>query len=150
MDLKNKIFNLLNNKKSLFLIGPTDSGKSYFVKNELLPFLQSKNLSVCYFSDCEQLPDLEIIGDAVIIDEMETFQDKDFLEAIHSNEKPYYTDEYLNKVKKWFDKLQNVQLPAIYIITRNSQVEIQNFIKTVKKTEWNNKEVECVEFYRQK
>ena len=148
MELKEKIFNLLSNKKSLFLIGPTDSGKSYFIKNELLPFLQSKNFAVCYFSNCEQIPDSKIIGDGVIIDEMETFQDKDFLETIHINEKPYYTDQYLAKVKSWFDKLQNVQLPAVYVITRNSPVEIQNFIKTVKKTEWNNKDVECVEFYR--
>ena len=83
MDLKEKIFNLLTNKKSLFLIGSTDSGKSWFVENELLPFLQSKNFSVCYFPNCDQLPNSEVVGDAVIIDEMETFQDQTFLEAIH-------------------------------------------------------------------
>jgi predicted AAA+ superfamily ATPase len=78
MDIKEKIYNLLVNKKSLFLIGPTDSGKSVFAKNELLLFLQSKGLSACYFSDCDHLPDSKIAGDVAIIDEVEILQDRVF------------------------------------------------------------------------
>ncbi|MDD5290413.1 MAG: hypothetical protein PHT40_04470 [Patescibacteria group bacterium] len=149
MDLKEKIYNLLKEKESVFVVGARDAGKSWFVENELLPFLRGKNFDVKYFSDGDHLSAAEILGDGVIVDEMETLQDRNFLETAHPEERPYYSDEYLAKVKTWFEKLKSIKLPTVYIITRNNQEEIQNLIQTVKTADWDNRAVECVEFVKQ-
>lgn len=149
MNIKEKIYNLITNKKSIFLIGPTDSGKTWFAKNDLLLFLREKEMSVLYIQDCDHIPEL-INEDCAIIDEVEILQDKNFLETIHSDKKPYYSNQYITKTKDWFDKLRNIQLPCIYIITRNDTAEIQNLINIIKVTDWDNRAVECVEFKKKK
>ncbi|MBU4360541.1 hypothetical protein KKA66_01690, partial [Patescibacteria group bacterium] len=103
MNLQKTTYNLLKNNKSIFLIGNTNSGKTWFVKNNLIPFLQEKKMSVLYIQNCDNIPKL-INKNYAIIDEIEILQDKDFLEKNNLNEKPYYNKEYLIKVKKWFDK----------------------------------------------
>lgn len=146
MPLTQTILNFLKNKQSLFLIGPTNSGKSRFIENELLPFLQDKNFSVSYFLNCNQLPNSEISTDFIIVDEVESLQDQNFLENQHPEQNPYYAPDYLVKVQTWFKKLAYLKLPTVYIITRNSPEEIQNFMQTVKHTDWDNREVACLEF----
>ena len=62
------------------------------------------------------------------------------------NEKPYYNKEYLIKTKKWFNKLKDIKIPCVYIIIRNSEIEIQNFINIIKKTDWDRRSVKCLNF----
>ncbi len=147
MGLENKIYHLINQKKSIFLVGESDSGKTYFVLKELIPFLKSKRLASTYFSDCDHIKVVPKTG-VVIIDEVETFQDKEFLEKIRATEKSYYSKRYIQKVNRWFKKLKRVKVPSIYIITRNSKNEIEHFQKTVKTADWNKRVVEVVVFPR--
>lgn len=145
MNIQKKIYKLLANKKSLFLVGSTDSGKTWFVKNNLIPFLREKGMSVLYVQNCDDVPE-SISEDCVIIDEVETLQDKVFLENNNSGEKPYYNKEYETKIKKWFDELKMVKVPCVYIVTRNNKKEIKNFIDIMKKTDWDSRSVECLKF----
>ena len=147
MDDKYKIYNLINQKKSLFLVGETNSGKTYFVINELIPFLKEKNIKVTYFSDCDSIIIVPKEGIA-IIDEVETFQDKNYLEKTNVKENLYYTDSYIKKVKDWFKKLKKVKIPTIYITTRNGKKEIRYFVDNVKTTDWDERKVNVIIFSR--
>src|SRR3989344_1395233 len=99
MNYKNKIYNLTNQKKSLFLVGRTNSGKTYFILKELIPFLKSKGVEVTYFSNCNKITILPKKGIA-IMDEVETFKDREFLEK-RNKEKHYYSDLYIKIVKSF-------------------------------------------------
>ena len=145
--LNDEVFHLLTSGKSVFLVGKSDSGKTYFAKNELIPFLKNRGLDVHYFKDCDDLT-APMAGIAVV-DEVESFQDREFLENAHPNEKPYYEDAYIQKVNGWLRKLSSISNPAVYILSRNSDAEIQNFIKTIRKTDWNDGAVEVLKFERQ-
>lgn len=147
MNRKNKIYNLINQGKSLFLIGKSDSGKTFFVKKELIPFFNNKKVEVSYFSDCDKIITPPKKGIA-IIDEIETFQDKGFLEKNNTAEKPYYSKQYTQKINGWFKKLKGVKIPSIYLITRSNENEIKYFQKTIKTTDWDNRKVEVVVFSR--
>ena len=147
MRLENNIYNLINRKKSVFLVGKSNSGKTYFIKNELIPFLKEKEMVVSYFSDGDQITSLPQKGIAVI-DEVETFQDKEFLEKNNTTKKPYHTKKYAKKVNSWFKKLKKVKIPTIYIITRNNKNEIEHFQKIIKTTDWDNRKVKVVVFTR--
>lgn len=150
MDIKNKIYNALVSEQSVFLVGTTDSGKSWFIKNELLPFLHGRGLSVSYFSDCTNLSNVGGSKNGTIIEEVEVLQDRGFLEKNHPAEQPYYTNKYLEKVANWFQELAKIKTPCVYVITRNGQRDINNFMKTVKETDWDGRRVICIEFQRQK
>jgi hypothetical protein len=49
---------------------------------------------------------------------------KNFLKSIHPKEKPYYTNDYIKKVKSWQNKLSEITKPTLYIVTRNAKKEI--------------------------
>lgn len=146
MDLQNKILELLKDKKSVFLVGPTDSGKSWFVEKNLLPFLYNNGLSGTYVSNCDKIANLQPEGDFIIIDEVETLQDRQFLENLHPEKRPYYSHEYTAKVQKWNNQLGKINTPSVYIIARNEKLEINNFIENISRTDWNSQVVECLEF----
>ena len=148
MDTKERILGSLKEGRSLFLVGFGDSGKTWFAINELVPFLQKKGLDVTYFSDCDHLLGSATVGNAVVVDEVEVLQDRAYLESTHPDERPYYSDDYVVKVKSWFDKLRNVQQPCVYIVTRNSTEDVKNFMEMIKKTDWDSRTIETVEFHR--
>ena len=145
-----KILNLFKNGASLFLIGPTDSGKSWFIKNNLLPFLTQKGLRGVYYADCNEVPSQGVMHlDFALIDEVESLQDQKFLEAIYPDKKPYYSKEYLQKVRSWFVKLCSLKIPSVYITTRNSAEEIKNFFECVNTTDWDGRKVEILVFNKE-
>ncbi|MCR4274524.1 MAG: hypothetical protein NUW02_00525 [Candidatus Campbellbacteria bacterium] len=146
MNRKNKIYNLLKKKKSVFLVGTSDSGKTYFVLKELIPFLKRKKMAVSYFPDCDRIR-TSPKGRVVIVDEVETFQDKEFLEK-RSTEKPHYSKKYLQKVARWFRVLKKIQTPAIFIVTRSMRDEVLHLQKILKTTDWDNRKVQTVVFSR--
>lgn len=146
MDTKEIIYNWLAQKKSIFLVGPADSGKSWFVVNELMPFLRTHEYSVSYFHDCDELPDESINVDCLIIDEVETWQDKEILEKLHSEETPYYSGEYMGKVLKWFQKLIHHKQPCVYIITRNDHQAIEYLLNNTNKTDWDRRAIVVINF----
>ena len=144
--ISEKIYDALSNQKNVFLVGPTDSGKTRYVENELIPFLEGKKLQAVYFKDSDHVSDVakEII---IIVDEVETLLDKSFLENQHKEELPYYSPEYLEKVRKWHDKLRDLSAPGVFIITRNDKVAIDYLVNNVKTTDWRTP-VECIFFER--
>lgn len=143
--LTEKIYKGLLSRNSIFLVGRTNSGKTFYVINELLPFLKKKGFNAIYFASCDIIS--VVLEDAVtmIVDEVETFADKDFLEQRHPEDKPYYSSVYLNKVKKWHEKLKNIQGPSVFILTRNEKEEIKNLVDNVKVADWGTP-VDCLIF----
>lgn len=148
MALKDQLYDALALGRSVMLVGTADAGKSWFMEHELLPFLRGKGLSVSYFSDCTKLSGFEGGADATVIEEVEVLEDKDVLEKNHPDERPYYTDEYFKKVRGWFEELARMKMPCVYVVTRNDRRDIDNFVKTVTKADWDGREVLALEFRR--
>lgn len=140
------ILDNIKNKKSVFLVGSTDSGKTWFAKKKLMPFLEKQGYSVIYFKDCDYI-DKSTDASVVIIDEVETLLDLDYLEKKNPNKLPYYSEKYLMRIKNWHKKLKKIKQLCIYIVTRNSIDEIANF-KKIHKTDWDNRKIAVVSFER--
>lgn len=135
-NLTEKIYKELLLRNSVLLVGLADSGKTYYSLNELSPFLKEKGLNIAYFPNCNDFLSIPDNTDVVILDEVETLADKDFLERQHPNDKPYYSSEYLEKVKNWHDKLKLIQTPSVFILTRNEKKEIEYLVNNIKKMDW--------------
>ena len=131
--------------KNVLLIGPTDSGKTWYVKNTLIPFLQEKNLKAAYCPDPDSIPEQINDIDVLIVDEIETLLDQDFLETHSAGTEPYYSEEYLVKVKSWHEKLSKLTIPSVFILTRNNQEEIKNIVDNYNTMDWGAK-VKCLVF----
>lgn len=136
--LTEKIYKELLSRNSVLLVGHTNSGKTYYAVNELMPFLKNKKFNAVYLANCEIVPIISNDAVAMIIDEVETLADKDFLEQSHPEDKPYYSLAYLNKVKKWHEKLKNIQVPAVFILTRNEKEEIKYLVNNINTTDWGD------------
>lgn len=134
--LAKKIVKSLKNEKSVFLVSKTDEGKTYFVKNFLISYLKRIGIKAVYFENINKLKIVKNL-ELPVIDEVEILSDQKFLEKEHPEEKPYYPEKYLKSVKKWHDKLSKIKAPAIYLITRGSQKEINYLKKNTSKAEWN-------------
>lgn len=147
--LTGKIYKELLSRNSVLLIGRADSGKTYYALNELIPFLNNKKLNTAYFHNCDGLLSFPDNTDAIIVDEIETLIDKDFLEQQHPKDKPYYSSEYLKKVKSWHNKLKLIQKPAVFILTRSGKKETEYLIDNVKTTDWGVA-VKCLVFENQR
>lgn len=146
IDLLRRILAVLQSGRSVFLVGSTDSGKTRFVQNELVPFLNKQEIRVNYFASCDNLPKEGIKNtDFVIVDEVEVMQDMRFLETLHPNERPYYSAQYTNKVQQWFRALNRIQQTGVFVVTRKKRA-IPNFIKNVQTLDWNGKTAEAIEF----
>ena len=140
-----QIKKLLREGSDIFLVGKTNSGKSYFAKNILLDFL--KNEKVIYLAGCNQLVNLNLKNnyDYLIVDEVEILFDRNFLENLHK-EKNFYTAKYLAKIKSWHKKLSLLKKPAVYIVTRNKKEEIAFLCSNLKTTEWNKRKAKVLRF----
>ena len=87
--LTEKIYKELLFRNNVLLIGLANSGKTYYALNELTPFLKNKKLNSVYFPNCNDFLSIPDNVDAVIVDEVETLIDKDFLEQQYPDDKPY-------------------------------------------------------------
>lgn len=129
----------LTDGKSVVLVGPTGSGKTRFSRTKLLPTLKGAGLNANMVNDCDE--DFSVLKGVrvAVIDEVETFIDRDFLEKKHPEEVPYYTAGYVKQVLGWFDKLEKVGIPAVYVITRNEKEEVDYLVANMKVTDWGRK-----------
>lgn len=143
-DLTNNIYQELSGGGNVLLVGPTDSGKTWYIDNILIPFLREKGMRVVYFSDPDNISENNK-ADIIIVDEVEVLIDQDKLEASSSGHEPYYSEIYLNKVKAWHNKLQKLTVPSVFILTRNNKKEISNIVDNVVTTDWGAK-VKCLAF----
>ncbi len=146
-DLTKTIEEELKRGESIVLLGKTDSGKTWFCLHELMPFLQAENFNVVYLKDCDESFGIINTADFVIVDEGETFIDRDFLEKRHPEEVLYYTKGYVKAVKEWHKKLAGIKVPSVFIITRNEDEELDYLMKNIKLTDWGAR-VKPVKFKR--
>lgn len=115
-------------------------------QNKLIPLLNKGGKKALYFENCDQLSvEATKSADVIVVDEVEVLQDLSFLETIHSKEKPYFSLQYVTKVKKWLRNLEYVQQPGVFIVTREKEA-MQNFIQNVRTLDWNGKDAETIEF----
>lgn len=116
---------------SVALIGPSDSGKTWFVKNILVPKLESKQIRCHYISDSIHNFSLPGPVDLLIADEFETLSDRKLLEKLNIKDKPYYPPEYVNRVEECHRRFRQLDpdLPILFIITRNNSEGINSPIQ---------------------
>lgn len=144
MDLIYRVKETLLQGKSVVIVSSSDSGKTYWVKNNLIPFLGP--LEVAYFQDGNSIND--VIADVYIFDEAETLCDRKYLEACNSDEVFYYSESYLQQVKHWHDFYKKFTKPSLYIITRNNDNEIDNLVSNFKKSDWDGRTIEALRFIK--
>lgn len=144
-DLSKQITDLLSQNKSIVLVGPTNSGKSYWVEHTLIPELE-KGKKIAYFKETTDIKETD--ADIYIFDEAETLFDKEFLEERHPEENPYYTPAYLEKVKSWHEMYKKFGKPSLYIITRNSEEELDHLVQNFTHTDWDNRGILTIRFER--
>lgn len=114
--MEEEILDNLRRGTSVAIIGPSDSGKSYFIKNRLIPFLEAEGYDVAYFADGNSIKEKPC--DIVIFDEAETLLDQKIIEE-KSGE--LYSVEYLEKVRSWGEAYELFKQPAIFVISRGGE-----------------------------
>lgn len=139
---------LLQQNKNVVLVGPSDSGKTWFVQHTLIPYLKKQGSNIIYYKNCDVLVDNNKTADFVIVDEVELLQDYDFLQKLHPKDTPYYASEYLVKVNKWQEKLTTLTIPGLFIVSRERGV-IPYVLEHVHTLEWNNSPCKVIEFTRE-
>lgn len=130
--LLRKIFKSLSTGESAIFIGPRESGKTWFVKNELIPFLEKMGVGVYYIK--ESLDNFKIpeSSQVIIADEAETLFDQEFLANLHPKENPYYDEKYIDQVKKSHNLFKKATQPVLFIVTRNEKESLENLKKNLK------------------
>jgi hypothetical protein len=140
--LLNEIAEKLINHNSVVLVGPTDLGKTRWVKTALIPYLRSLGKDPQYLEDGDA--PLGKVSDIAICDEVETLFDELFLQG-GSSEK-YYDQKYLKRVRSWYAKYAILPEGALYIVTRNTHDQIENLVKNFHNTDWDKRQVYVAEF----
>ena len=137
-DLVNKL--VVNN--TVALVGPTNSGKTYWVKNILIPHLESLGKKVEYLKDGDMLPEFQ--DSIVISDEAETMFDAKYLQGNKVDD--YYAKEYLEKVDGWYKNYTKLPSSTLFIITRNSVDQIENLVKNFHTADWDGRNIFTIRF----
>lgn len=137
--LSNRLVKYIERGLSIILIGKTNSGKSYFVKKELISLLKKK-FRVVYFKDGDNVEIKK--ADVAIFDEAELLFDKTRLEK----QGEIFSRLYLNKVNKWQILYKKFNMPSIYIVTRNEMKDINYIKKNYKKAEWDNRKITVIKY----
>lgn len=145
--MNEEIYDQLITGVHVLLVGSTDSGKTYYIQNTLIPFLEKNGKIVGYFKDGNEI-DFSQEKDFYIFDEAEILLDKNLLEQLHSKEKPYYSDEYLKKVSEWQVKYSQSTKPSLFILTRNDSQAVAFIKDNYTRLEWNKKPVKVFIYSR--
>ncbi|MBP8016444.1 GNAT family N-acetyltransferase [Candidatus Gracilibacteria bacterium] len=130
--LANEIYINLLKGHNILLAGKTDSGKTWFVKNILISYLQNNGIKTKYFEGCDKIITNNLNNKVTIVDEVEIFEDQKLLEKLYPEERPYYSKEYLKRVKKWYSNLSKIKTQSIYIVTRNEFESLNNIKNNIK------------------
>lgn len=137
-----KVSDILIQSKSVVLVGPTNSGKTYWIKNILIPYLESVGQIVEYLKDGHEI--LKSSPNIAVCDEVETLFDQEYLQNGNEN---YHTKEYLNTVRnKWYKNYSKLPASTLFVITRNEPDQINNLLQNFKNADWDNREIQILKF----
>ncbi|MEK7645768.1 MAG: hypothetical protein AAB374_01535 [Patescibacteria group bacterium] len=137
INLLSEITELLLENKSIVLVGSSNSGKTYWIKNTLIPYLESQGKEVRYLEDGDAK--ITDSADIVICDETETLFDEDFLQDKN-------TEEYLNKVNRWYKNYSELPASTLFVVTRNESDQIENLLQNFNKADWDGRDVVVLRF----
>lgn len=143
-NLTTRITDILSQGKSVVLVGPTGSGKTFWVQNTLIPHLESLGKKVEYLKNGATLPKWS--PDIVICDEVETLFDRDYLEEKVSRD--YYSDEYLKTISGWYKNYSRLPVSTLFVTTRNEPNWIKNLIANMHQADWDNRDITVLKFER--
>jgi hypothetical protein len=131
--LAEKIVEALQSR-SVVLVGPSDSGKTYWLQHSFIPYLESQGMTVAYLKD----GDAAFSGspDVVVCDEAETMFDEPA------------TGKYLDKVRRWFAKYSLLPQRTVFVISRNTPKQIKNLIDNMHRADWDDRDIQVLEFKR--
>ena len=135
--------NLLQHR-SVVLVGLTDAGKTYWIKNDLIPYLEAAGKSVAYLRDGSESP--EEPADIVICDEAETLFDEESLQR--GDAMNYYSGEYLGKVHRWHQNYASFPPATLFVITRNKADQIENLVRNFRHADWDGRDLVVFKFER--
>lgn len=135
------IGNLLRGE-SIVLVGPSDAGKSHWVQNFLIPKIQEVGKSVQYSKD--GFTPIEI-SDIAIFDEAEILFDATRLQEKYPDDRPYYSEKYLQQVADWHALYSSHREPSVYIISRKES-DVQYLVDNFHTADWDNRELRVFRF----
>jgi len=116
MSILQKLTKGLLREENLALIGTSDSGKTHFVKRELIPELEKNGKKVAYFKDGSSITDQE--ADVYIFDE----------------------------VKGWFWNYKKHDKSCLYIITRKNKEDVNYLENHLRWADWDDRKLEAFAF----
>jgi hypothetical protein len=126
--LRDDVLHVLTCRRTVALVGETNAGKTHFATNVLVPSLTKRGLRCVYVPTPDGAGPLPLV-DVVIVDEVEVLEDEDFLRArSRRTREPYYRDAYLRRVRAAHEWLGSIDVPCVYIVTRNGRREIANLV----------------------
>ena len=143
--MDNLLFKITENllkQKYVVLVGSSDSGKTFWVKNTIIPYLEASGKKVEYLKDGSELP--KESPDVVICDEVETLFDQEYLKGDNTEE--YYTDEYLDKVNGWYKNYAELPMSTLFVVTRNKPNQVENLLQNFHKADWDDRDIVVLKF----
>lgn len=142
MNEEDLIIEEIKKNNSIVIVGASDSGKTYWVQNTLIPKLREIGKLVAYSED--GFNNIAML-DVAIFDEAETLFDANELKIKYPEENPYYSEKYIEQVKNWFSMYSSHTEPSIYIISRRKN-DIQFLLENFKKSDWDNRNLKLFSF----
>jgi len=142
MEKEDAIIDDIQNNISVVIVGPSNSGKTYWVQNILIPKLKKLGKSVQYSKDGFSKTNS---ADIAIFDEAETLSDLTQLQRNHPEERPYYSEKYLKDVADWYNEYSNHVEPSVYVISRKEK-DMQFLLDNFNKSDWDNRDLKVYRF----
>lgn len=142
-DFDDEVASTLLGGTSVVVVGPSNSGKTHWARQVLMPMLLERGKRAFYFPDGSVSADSH---DIAIFDEAETFFDREHLEQSHPEERPYYTREYEAQVREWHKNYARHEEASIYLITRNTEEDAEFLVRHMKVADWDSRPLRVFAF----
>jgi len=142
MNQEDAIISHLLRGKSVVVVGPSNAGKTHWIHTALIPRLKGVGRSVAYNVNGSGIDNA---ADITVFDEAETLFDADHLQEKSHAKPPYYSEEYLARVKEWREVYVQHPEPSAYIISRN-EGDVQYLVDNFKLSDWDGRDIKVFRF----
>ena len=142
------IVTALKSGLSIILIGTPDSGKTWYIQNNLMPFLIDMGIPCTYYENPGAITNAEYLTPptVAIIDEVESLLDKPQLESKYPTERPNYTNTYISRVEREHQSLGKITTQCVYVISRKDRTDVDQLCTLMSNAEWTMREVTPISF----